>query len=106
MEEERLDVVNPTASRSGVADMTYRHAALKSGEVGLVKNFSHKAFPLDSLEVTFIITGYDTASFLSPVLQGVKTVIHQIRGILDSVDAEHSTFFVDLAVKTIHIRQI
>lgn len=105
VEEEGLDVLDSASACGGVTHVAYGHIARQALDVAAVENLCDKAFSLDSVEFAAIVTGHDSASFLASVLQGVKSVIHQIGGILNSVNAEYTTFFVDFAIERIHIPQ-
>ena len=76
VEEERLHVLDASASGGGVAHVAYGHIAREALDVVAVENLRDKAFSLDSVELSVLVAGHDSASLLASVLQGVKSVIY------------------------------
>ena len=106
VEEERLHVVYASASRGRVPDMAYGHVAFERGQAAAVEYFGDQTLSLYPPEFARRAAGYDSASLLTPVLQGVQAVIHQIRGARDAVDSEDSALFAELSVLKVHNTQM
>ena len=76
VEEERLDVLDAAAARGGIAYVADGHLAGQRGDFRFVEDLVHQAFALDAAQHAVFSAGDDAATFLPPVLQGVKSVIH------------------------------
>ena len=74
------------------------HIAFEGGELAGRDDLSHKALALYSFECSFACSGDDSATFLSAVLKGMKTIIHKSGRVRNPVDAENSALFVDFSV--------
>ena len=96
-EHEGLDIVDAAPSRGRVAHVSYRHVSRQRPEVVFVEDLRHESLALDTVERA-VVHAHDAAPFLAAVLERMKSVIGERRGLLHAEHAEHATLLMDLPV--------
>ena len=93
-EKERLDILDTASTCGRISHVAYRHRTRKRSHLLLVEHFGHKALTLDPPQLSGIVHGHYAAAFLSPVLQGMESVIDKACSLRHSPDAEDTAFFM------------
>ena len=97
-EKERLDILHAAASGSGIAHMADSRRPFQSSKFLLVENLGHQSPTLDAVKSAVLIHRDDAGPLLPTVLQGMKPVVGQRRGVRHPVDAENPALLVQFAV--------
>ena len=95
IDAQGLHILEACPARSGIAVVPDRHRAGQTCQGLLRKNICNKALPLFDIEL-FAVIRDNAGSFLSAMLQRVKTEIGEVRGFFMAVNTEHGTFVVEL----------
>ena len=98
MKEERLDILSSVAAGIAVTHMTDGHVSWKQTHLLLVEHLGHETVTLDPVEKTFRVNSHDTAALLPPVLEGMQTVICQIRSIRHTINSKYTTLVMQFVV--------
>ncbi len=93
-EKERLHIVQPAASGSGIAHVADCHGTFQSRKIVFVKHLRHKPFAFHSLQDAVFVHGNNAAALLPPVLERMQAVIDQTGGIRNAVNPENAAFLM------------
>ena len=97
-EKERLDILHAAAPGRGIAHMADSRRPFQGSKFLLVENLGHQPLALDVAEGAVLIHRDDAGTLLPAVLQGMKAVVSQRRGVRHPVDAENPALLVQFAV--------
>ena len=101
-EEERLDILYSASTGRRITDMSDGHASFEGGEVVIVEDLRHEPLAFDPYKFPFPVHRHYAATFLPPVLEGMKGVIGQFSRSRDTPNPEDSALFMQ-ALESTHL---
>ena len=93
-EKERLYILDAASAAGRITHMTDSHVTAERGKIIIVENLSNQAEALHTAKLSFIIDRNDSATFLSSVLERMKTVIRNLRRMRHTPHAEYAALLV------------